>query len=271
MELVIRTWNLFHGNAKPPERHAYLEEMVRLVTAGPPAIVCLQEVPAWALPHLGGWSGMQSSGAIAQPPRLGPLPITAELGRAITSLNNGLLRSAVSGQANAILLAADAEVLAESTLVLNARRFREVQADWLRLGLLARLAWAKERRVVQAVRARFDGVAVTVANLHATSFPADQRLADAELLRAAVFVDGIAEPDDVIVLAGDFNVPAARSATQPELAGAEWGFSAPLPEGIDQVLVRGAGVRSIERWPRERRRFEGRILSDHTPVEARAA
>jgi endonuclease/exonuclease/phosphatase (EEP) superfamily protein YafD len=214
---------------------------------------------------------MQSSGAVAQPPRLGPLPITAELGRAVTSLNNGLLRSAVSGQANAILLASDAEVLAESALVLNAPRFREVQAEWLCLGLLARLAWAKERRVVQAVRARFDGAAVTVANLHATSFPADQRLADAELLRAAAFVDGFAEPGDMIVLAGDFNVPAARSATQPELAGPGWGFSAPLPEGIDQVLVRGADVRSIERWPRERRRVDGRILSDHTPVEARAA
>ena len=25
----MRTWNLFHGNTKPPERHAYLEEMVR--------------------------------------------------------------------------------------------------------------------------------------------------------------------------------------------------------------------------------------------------
>lgn len=271
MELVIRTWNLFHGNAKPPERRAYLAEMVRLVTAGSPAIVCLQEVPAWALPHLAGWAGMQSSGAVAQPPRLGPLPITAELGRAVTSLNNGLFRSAVSGQANAILLAPGAEVLAESVLVLNARRFREIQAEWLGLGPLARLAWAKERRVVQAVRARFDGASVTVANLHATSFPADQRLADAELARAATFVDGIAEPRDVVVLAGDFNVPAGRSATQPGLAGPEWGFSTPLPEGIDQVLVRGAEVRSIERWPRERRRFEGRILSDHTPVEARAA
>lgn len=271
MELVIRTWNLFHGNAKPPERHAYLAEMVRLVTADSPAIVCLQEVPAWALPHLAGWSGMRSFGAIAQPPRLGPVPIPAELGRAVTSLNNGLFRSAVAGQANAILLSPEAEVLGEETLVLNAPRFREAQGEWLGLGLLAQLAWAKERRVVQAVRARFDGVPVTVANLHATSFPADQRLADAELLRAAAFVDGIADPGDTVVLAGDFNVPADRSATQPELAGPEWGFSEPLAEGIDQVLLRGAKLRSIERWPRERRRVDGRILSDHTPVEALAA
>jgi endonuclease/exonuclease/phosphatase family metal-dependent hydrolase len=73
------------------------------------------------------------------------------------------------------------------------------------------------------------------------------------------------------VLAGDFNVPASRSATQADLAGTEWGFSKPVTEGIDQVLVRGAAVESIDRWPRERRRLAGRLLSDHAPVEARAA
>jgi endonuclease/exonuclease/phosphatase family metal-dependent hydrolase len=269
--LLIRTWNLFHGNTKPPERRAYLEEMIRLVTSDGPDVVCLQELPAWALPKLGEWSGMQACVAIAQPPRLGPLPIPAGAGRAITSLNNGLFRSAVSGQANAILLSARARVAGSEALVLNAKRFRDAQSAWLGLGLVARLAWAKERRVVQAVRATLGDVTLVVANLHATSYPADQRLADAELLRAAVFVDGLAKAGDVVVLAGDFNVPAARSATQPELTGAEWGFSEPVGEGIDQVLVRGAGVESIERWPRERRRLQGKLLSDHTPVEARAA
>jgi endonuclease/exonuclease/phosphatase family metal-dependent hydrolase len=71
------------------------------------------------------------------------------------------------------------------------------------------------------------------------------------------------------VLAGDFNVPAGRSATQAELSDEEWGFTAPVGEGIDQILVRGAAVESLERWPRERRPAGGRILSDHTPVEAR--
>ena len=271
MALVIRTWNLFHGNTKPPERRAYLEEMVRLVTADAPDVVCLQELPAWALPQLAGWSGMQPFVEVAQPPRLGPLPIPADVGRAITSLNSGLFRSAVSGQANAILLAARARVVERGALVLNAKRFRTTQSEWLRLGLVARLAWAKERRVVHAVRATHDDATLVVANLHATSYPADQRLADAELLRAAVFVDGFARPDDLVVLAGDFNVPAARSATQAELVSDEWRFSPPVGKGIDQVLVRGAGVESIVRWPRERRRVGGKLLSDHTPVEARAA
>jgi endonuclease/exonuclease/phosphatase family metal-dependent hydrolase len=269
--LLIRTWNLFHGNAKPPERRAFLESMVRLAVSGNPDVLCLQELPVWALPRLEEWSGMQAIGAVAQPPRLGPIPITPNLGRAITSLNQGLFRSAVSGQANAVLLRSGAIVLEAETLELNAPFFREEQSRWLGLGLVARVAWPKERRVVQAVRARMaDGRTLLVANLHATSFPADQRLADAELLRAAVFADALAQPDDVVVVAGDLNVPSARSATQSQLMEDEWGFSTPVGEGIDQVLVRGTTVEPLERWPRERRVVDGRVLSDHTPVDARA-
>lgn len=272
MPLLIRTWNLFHGNAQPPERHAYLEEMVRLVTGDAPDIVCLQELPVWSLERLGGWSPMQALTAVAQAPRLGPIPIGGELGRMVTSINNGLFRSSVSGQANAILLRPDARILEHDTLVLNPRSYRWGQADWLSLGLIARLAWGKERRVVQVVRAALqERTTVTVANLHTTSYPADQRLADAELMRAAVFTDGLAQPGDVCVLAGDFNVPADRSATQAEQTKPEWGFSAGIGTGIDQVLVRGARLARIERWPRERRVVDGRVLSDHTPVEAIAA
>jgi hypothetical protein len=67
--LLIRTWNLFHGNAVPPERHAFLEEMVRLATADDPGVVCLQEVPIWALLYLEVWSGMTTVGAVAARPR----------------------------------------------------------------------------------------------------------------------------------------------------------------------------------------------------------
>lgn len=246
--------------------------MVRLAAADGPDVLCLQEVPVWALAHLASWSGMKAFGDVAQPPRFGPLPIPAELGRGLSSLHHGLLRSAFSGQANAILLSPGAEALAHERLVLNSREFRGREARRLRLGLIARLGWAKERRVVEAVRARFpDNRTVLVANLHATSYDADQRLADAELLRAATFADGLAGPGDIVVVAGDFNVPAARSATQATLADGDWGFSAPLSEGIDQILVRGARLVELERWERERRRVDGRVLSDHTPVEARTA
>jgi endonuclease/exonuclease/phosphatase family metal-dependent hydrolase len=265
--LLVRTWNLFHGNTKPPERRAHLEEMVRLATADRPAIVCLQEVPPWALADLGAWSGMQAFGEVAARPRLGPLPSTAALGRRITSLNPGLFRAAFSGQANAILAAPELRPVDRHAIVLNARRFRRAQERWLKLGLLARVAWPKERRVCQALRVRRpDGTTALVANLHATAFPADQRLADAELLRAAWFVDSLAAPEEPVLLCGDFNVPYARSRTLHDLAAPDWGFTE-AGAGIDQVLVRGLASSPPVRWPPERRTVDGRLLSDHAPVD----
>ena len=267
MTVLVRTWNVFHGNAVPTERRAYLEEAVRLATADAPHVVCLQEVPAWALPELGRWSSMQALGEIAARPTVGPLPSTAGVGRVLTSVHHGFLRSGFSGQANAILLRRDIRVLDRHSIVLNPRRFRRAQARWLSLRALARLAWAKERRVCQALSVRLpDGRSALVANLHATSYPPDRRLADAEVLRGAVFADGLAPPDEVCVLAGDFNVTLSRSRTLPDLASPEWGFSRPGP-GIDHVLVRGAESSRPHRWPPDRRRVGGRIVSDHAPVE----
>ena len=268
--MLVRTWNLFHGNAKPPERHAFLEEMVRLAAADRPDVLCLQEVPAWALDRLEGWSGMSAVGAVAAPPTIGPLPSTAEIGRVLTSLNHALLRSAFAGQANAVLVGEGLRIRDERWIVLNPRRFRHAQARWLGLDLVARLGWAKERRVCQAVRvAGEDGSTLVVGNLHATSFDADQRLADAELLRAAWFVDAVAVPGEPVVLCGDFNVTPARSRTLADLTGPEWGFSAAAGKGIDHVLVRGVEAGPEETWPPERRRLDGRLLSDHAPVEVR--
>jgi endonuclease/exonuclease/phosphatase family metal-dependent hydrolase len=269
VSVLVRSWNLFHGNAKPPERRAYLEDMVLLATSDRPDVVCLQEVPAWALSHLGPWSGMQAFGRVAQRPRIGPVPTTATMGRAITSLHHGLFRSAFAGQANAILLAAGIHVHADDAIVLNPRSFRREQARRLGLDLVARLAWAKERRVCQALRVSFpDGHRGVVANLHATSYPADRRLADAELFRAAVFVDSLTEPGELCVLAGDFNIAGAESETMRALTQREWAFSR-YGAGIDQILVRGARASEPERWPEGRRRLGGRLLSDHAPVEVR--
>jgi endonuclease/exonuclease/phosphatase family metal-dependent hydrolase len=269
LALLVRSWNLFHGNAVPPERTAFLEEMVRLASADEPDLLLLQELPAWALERLGEWSGMAAVGEVAARPSLGPLPSTAELGRVLTSLNHGLLRSAFSGQANAILARPPLRVVDREVVVLNTRRFRRAQARWLGLGAVARVAWANERRVCQAVRIRLpDATTALVTNLHATSYPPDERLPDAELLRAAWFADALAGPDEPIVFGGDLNVTSARSWTLAELTGPEWGFSKPGP-GIDHILVRGAPATAPERWPAERRRVDGRLLSDHAPVELR--
>ena len=266
--MLIRTWNLFHGNTSPPQRHAFLDEMVRLAVADAPDVLCLQEIPVWALPKLGGWSGYTAIGAVAARPMLGPLPSTPEIGRVVTSINHGALRSAFSGQGNAILAAQHLRVVDRHALELNPRRFRLEQSEWLELGLLARLAWGKERRVCQVVRLRDGERTLVFANLHATSYPPDERLADAELLRAAVYADGIALPDEPLVLCGDLNVTFERSRTLLDLSSPDWGFSRP-GSGIDQIVVRHLEIeQGPAPWPRERRERHGALLSDHAPVEA---
>jgi endonuclease/exonuclease/phosphatase family metal-dependent hydrolase len=265
--MLIRTWNLFHGNTKPPQRQAFLEEMVRLAVSGEPDVVALQELPASALPLVGGWSGYTAVPVLAARPTIGPFPSNAEVGRRLTSLNHGVLRSAFSGQGNAILVAPRFRIVDEHALILNPRRFRRAQAEWLDLGPLARLAWAKERRVCQVVRLADGERTFLAANLHATAYPPDERLADAELLRAFTYVDGIALPNEPIAVAGDFNVTYERSRTLHDVAGPEWGFSTPGP-GIDQILVRDLPlVSGPDRWPAERRAAHGALLSDHAPVE----
>jgi endonuclease/exonuclease/phosphatase family metal-dependent hydrolase len=265
--LLVRTWNLFHGNTLPPGRRAFLDEMVGLLSADAPDIVCLQELPIWSLPHLTAWSGMAAVSDVAQRARLGIIPIPPQLGRAITSLDHGLFRSAFTGQANALLIGADLAVVEHRHLVLNPFRFRRAQARRLGLDRAARLRWAKERRGCQAVRLRRGDRTCVVANLHATSLPRDRRVPDAELLRAASFVDGMALPGEPVLLCGDFNVSVRNSRTLVDLMSPEWGFAGPTPTGIDHILVRGLGAGEPRIWPPERRLYGGRLLSDHAPVE----
>lgn len=266
MSVLVRSWNLFHGNTKPPGRVAHLERMVRLAVEDDPDLVLLQEVPAWALRRLDGWSERNAVGDVAAPPTLGPIPSTYWIGQALTALNPGLLRSAFSGQANAILVASRVRLEQHERLVLNPAAFRRREAKRLGLGVLPRLAWAGERRVCQALRVALpDGRNALVANLHATSYPPDDRLAETELRRAAAWVDGLSRPDDVVVLGGDLNQRARSSSVLQELLGE--GYSDP-GTGIDHILVRGAELeRPLTRWRDERRLLEGKLLSDHAPVE----
>ena len=256
MSLLVRTWNVFHGNASPPERHGFLEEMIRLATEDRPDVLCLQELPVWALKRLEDWSGMQVFGAIAARPLLR----SVALGRLTTPLHQGLFRSALTGQANAILLQPELRAVGEDSIVLNPLAFRRRISRELHLSRRMRAKWAKERRVCQAVRTE----GLTVANLHATGLPG-WLVADAELLRAAVFADSVAEPGDVLVLAGDFNVIRERSTTLPELAAS--GASRSRSRGSTRCSSAARRAGPAHRWPDERRRVDGRLLSDHAPVE----
>jgi len=227
--VLVRSWNLFHGNTLPPGRRSRLEEMVRLATEDRPDVLCLQEVPLWALSRLPRWTGMNVRHVVTRRAVLG-----AWLGGAITRLHNGFFRSALAGQANAILLAPG----------LEPREHR-----WLRID-----EHRREPRMCHAIR--LDGL--VVANLHATNDFRDPKVPAAEVVRAEAFVTDVASGDPC-VLAGDFNL---RADLLHELPG--WSALGP---GIDHVLVRELFASPLAVWPVERRRQNGAVLSDHAPVE----
>jgi endonuclease/exonuclease/phosphatase family metal-dependent hydrolase len=228
--LVVRTWNVFHGNASPPERRGFLREMIGLVTEDGPDLVCLQEVPVWALRRLESWSGMQVVGAVARRPRIA----SAELGRWMTRAHLGVVRSAVTGQANAILVSREHRL---------DRPFSSVVSD------------TGERRLCHGIRLDDD---VCVANFHLTGAYAAQQL------QRAVDVVQAQELERCIV-AGDVNLRPEESDAYDLLRAR--GFSDGLGGSIDQVLVRGLRATSLVAWPEERRTLSGRVLSDHSPVE----
>jgi endonuclease/exonuclease/phosphatase family metal-dependent hydrolase len=232
--LVIRTWNLYHGRTHPKTGRTYLERMVRLVSMDAPDVVALQEVPLWALGRLERWSGMRAVWAVAVPSILGPVA------RFLTDLDPVRMKFTVAGQANAMLLNHRFDVLQDRTLILNPDVPR---LEWIRGG--------RQRRVCQAVDVEVEGRTLTFANLHATN---DAVRARVDVGLAADFLTGAEQ----CILCGDFNVP---TFAVPE-------FSPPI-EGIDQILVRGLELERPPRpWPLKRRAHEGRLLSDHAPVEA---
>lgn len=226
MEMLIRSWNVFHGNTAPPTRRGHLREMVELATSDRPAVLCLQEVPVWALPELERWSRMSAHWLVARRPRR-----PAALAAAITRLHNGLFRSRLAGQANAILV--------DRSLMCAALGGIQISDE------------GRERRVAHAVHV--DGLGV-VANLHASNAAPD--VVVPELERARAFFDRCAIPGEARILAGDFNLAL------PSLPGFDGGGP-----GIDHILVAGARSEFLLVWPRERHVRNGRVLSDHAPVE----
>jgi endonuclease/exonuclease/phosphatase family metal-dependent hydrolase len=266
--VIVRTWNLFHGNTLPPTRKAHLRRMVELITADRPDVVLLQEIPAWALPLLGRWADMNAAWARAKRPKLGPLPVPAAVGRGITAPHHGLLRSGFAGQGNAILFPSEAKQREAKTITLNTNVFTEERGRLFGLTPKQMVAWEKERRVCHLVRYELPNrQRFLVANLHASHFP-DLRLGDAELRRAVNFVIRGSELEETLIVGGDFNIRPEASTTVQELITAppesRWRQAGP---GIDQFLLRRAIATRVEVWPDERRALNERLLSDHAPVE----
>jgi endonuclease/exonuclease/phosphatase family metal-dependent hydrolase len=186
--MLVRTWNLFHGNASPPGRRAFLRQMIELVTSDRPDVVCLQELPVWALRKLEEWSGMHATTAVARRPLL---PFGA---RAVTALNHGLLRSAVTGEADAILTAGPARDLG-ATVVGRAK--------------LRRIAHAAELNGMQIVNFHIDGDRAQLDRVLALAGERVVVAGDANLVSPAV--DGFSAP-----LAGSIDQIFVRGLTTVE-------------------------------------------------------
>ena len=234
MALLVRTWNVYHGRTYPKSGRTYLERMVRLATLDAPDVVALQEVPLWALARLERWSGMHAIWAVTVPSMLGPVA------RWVTDLDPVRVRFTIAGQANAVLVNPHWDVAEHEVYVMNPD-----------VGRIESTLGRPQRRVCQALELAVGGDTFVLGNLHATNSPETARR------EVEMTVDLLAHVPR-LVLCGDFNV---RRMTVP-------GFTSPIP-GIDQILVRGLEFeRRPHAWPLDRRRVDGRLLSDHAPVEA---
>ena len=198
------------------------------MTSDAPDVVALQEVTPWALDRLERWSGMTAVAVVTKRALLGPLA------RALHAFDPVHVRSGLTGQANAVLLNPRFRLVERArSAVLNPRS-------------------PLERRICQILRVEAGFERFTVANFHATAH--ETQLARRDVERVAELVGDRGD----CVVCGDFNVPG----------GTMRGFSRSI-EGLDQILVRGLQFeRAPAKWPEERRRVEGRLLSDHAPVEA---
>ena len=175
--MLVRSWNLYHGNTSPRSRRLHLREMVELASRDRPDVLCLQELPLWSLPRLEEWSGMTAAWAVA---KRAPLP--RWLGGWLQRRDPRRFRSGVTGQANAILLAPPLAPLEHRTV-----RISEA---------------GRERRVCHAVR--LEGV--VIGNLHASNEFKRPDVPRGELTRAHELIEAMAAAGEARVLAGDFNL-----------------------------------------------------------------
>ena len=175
--MLVRSWNLFHGRTSPSGGQVLLREMVELASRDAPDVLCLQELPLWALAQLDDWSGMAVVSAVAK-----RTLVPRRLGGVLQRYDPRRFRSGVTGQANAILLA-PAHVPREHRSVRISDRGRE-------------------RRVCHAVR--LEGI--VIGNVHASNEFKRPEVPRAELKRAHELVESMAASGEGRVLAGDFNL-----------------------------------------------------------------
>ena len=175
--MLVRSWNLFHGRTSPSGGRVLLREMVELAAQDRPDVLCLQELPLWALSRLEEWSGLNACTAVAK-----RTIVPRGLGGILQRRDPRRFRSGVTGQANAILLAPAHVTLEHRTVRISER--------------------GRERRVCHAVR--LEGF--VIGNVHASNEFRRPEVPRAELKRAHELVDSMAAAGEPRVLAGDFNL-----------------------------------------------------------------
>ena len=239
--MLVRSWNVFHGNTLPPGRRSHLEEMIRLATADRPDVLCLQEVPLWSLSQLPHWSGMTERHVVT---RKGPLGVW--LGGVITRLNNGFFRSRLAGQANAILLAPGLEPTEHHSLRIDER--------------------LPEPRYCHAVKLD----RLVVGNLHATSDIRRPEVPASEIVRAEAFVDRDRGRPSVRARRR-LQPSCAAPARAPWLVGARAGYRPCARARAGGLAARQLAARaSPPEWRRALRSRSRRGHGRMTPAEARA-
>jgi endonuclease/exonuclease/phosphatase family metal-dependent hydrolase len=229
----------------------------------------LQDVPAWGLEAAGAWAGMRAIAARAERPSVGFFPAPAGVAKRLSGLHSGRLQAAVGGRGNVILIPRDAKVRNVKTLTLNTNIFCEEKGPELGMSPKEVRRWERDRRVCHLVQYELPNrQRVLAATLHLTSHLADLRLADAELQRALHFVDRRAEVEEIVIVAGDFNIGREQSRTIRELEGrpveTRWDVKG---AHVDHVLVRNGSAATARVWTREERTRNGRVLSNHYPIE----
>ena len=149
MSLLLRSWNVFHRPDLSSGPARVSEEAIKLVTQDSPDVqlLCLQELPLWSIRRLEAWGGMAVFSARTRH-RLGGL------GRRPTDLHHARLRSSLTGQANAVLVAHRHAVTDHRTLVLNGRLFAAREARRVGVGVGVVLAWTSERRIARRSASR---------------------------------------------------------------------------------------------------------------------
>jgi hypothetical protein len=232
--MILRTWNVARGKQ--------IREMVELVTADRPEIVCLQDVPVKALGQAGSWSGMKALGDNEE-------------------------KSLFGGTGSLVLAPSDATVIEHKTITLNTNVFCEEQGHKLGLDEKQMRAWESPRRICQVVKVELPNRRrVLVANVHTST--REHRLVDAELRRAVNFVERQLELGDVLVFTGWYELGGEPSETISSLLGHQresrwYGVQSPFP----MLVVLGAEIESFRTWPDEERTYGGKLLSSYPPVE----